>query len=108
MSALKSQFVTQMQMRNNVYRTADIEHCFDLSSLIVTVSVTDIFQGADIHCVFWYACTDTVPALLPAFSRANGLGSVFFSQDLVSGVVTNHMQKSPSQAYIAWSKCRSH
>ena len=29
-------------------------------------------------CVFWAACADTVPALSPAFSRANGLGREVF------------------------------
>ena len=37
MTALRSQFVTQMQMRKYVYKTADDEHCFDLSGLISAV-----------------------------------------------------------------------
>ena len=53
--------------------------------------------SADVHCVFWAACADTVPALSPAFSRANGLGREVFLQVLVTGIVTNLEQKIPSQ-----------
>ena len=52
---------------------------------------------ADVHCVFWAACADTVPALSPAFSRANGLGREVFLQVLITGIVTNRKQKIPSQ-----------
>ena len=52
--------------------------------------------SADVHCVFWAACADTVPALSLAFSRANGLGRGFL-QVLVTGIVTNLKQKIPSQ-----------
>ena len=34
-----------------------------------------------------------MPALFPAFSRANGLGREFFLQALVTGIVTNRKQK---------------
>ena len=53
--------------------------------------------SADVHCVFWAACADTVPALSPAFSRANALGTEVFLQVLVTGIVTNRKQKCPSQ-----------
>ena len=45
-----------------------------------------------------------MPTLSPAFSPANGFGSDFFLQVLVTGIVTNHTQKIPSQVYIALSK----
>ena len=38
-----------------------------------------------------------MPALSPAFSRANGLGREVFLQVLVTGIVTNLEQKIPSQ-----------
>ena len=43
MSALRSQFVTQM--RKFVYRTADSELCLDLVDLVRAVGVTDIYSG---------------------------------------------------------------
>ena len=45
MSALRSQYATQMQMRKYVYRTADSEQCFNSSCLISAVGVTDIYPG---------------------------------------------------------------
>ena len=52
--------------------------------------------SADVHCVFWAANADTVPALSPAFSRANGLGREFFV-GFGTGIVTNLKRKIPSQ-----------
>ena len=72
--------------------------------LRICICVTNCDLNDGIHCVFWAACTDTVPALSPAFTRANRE----FLQVLVTGIVTNHKQKIPSQVLIAWSKCRSH
>ena len=54
-------------------------------------------MSIDIHGVFWPACADTMPALSPAFSWANGLGREFFLQVLATGIVTNRKQKMPSQ-----------
>ena len=36
--------LTQMQKRKYVYRTADREHCFDLSGIISAVGVTDVYS----------------------------------------------------------------
>ena len=52
--------------------------------------------SADIHCVFWAASANTVPALSPAFSRANGLGREVFA-GFGNWLVTNREQKIPSQ-----------
>ena len=59
--------------------------------LHICICVTNCdLLSADIYCVFWAACEDTVHALSPAFSRANGLGKKFvFLQVLVTGIVTN-------------------
>ena len=56
MSALRSQFVTQMQMHKYVYRTADREHCFDLSGLISAVGVTDIYARQYMSAKEFFAC----------------------------------------------------
>ena len=81
-----------------VLKSADSEHCFDLSGLISTVGVTDIYLRQYIHtsliCVTncdlselaltltvfsrLHAQTHEVPTLYPAFSQANGLGREFF------------------------------
>ena len=47
-----------------------------------------------------------MPALTPAFSKANGLGSKFMFQVRVTGIGANHKQKIPSQVYPALSKCQ--
>ena len=47
--------------------------------LRLCICVTNCDLSVDIHCVCLAACTDTVPALSPAFSRANGLGREFFA-----------------------------
>ena len=52
--------------------------------------------SADIHCVFWAACADTVPALSPLF-YGQMVGQRVFLQALVTGIVANRKQKIPSQ-----------
>ena len=54
-SVLKSQFVTQMQLHKYTYRTADSEHCSDLSGLISAVGVTGIYSRQYIAQKF-FAC----------------------------------------------------
>ena len=76
--------------------------------LRICICVTNCDVSTDIHCVFWAACTDTVPALSPAFSRANGFDRECFLQVLITGIVANHKQKISSQVFIALSECRSH
>ena len=71
-----------MQKRKYVCRTADNEHCFDLSGLVRAVGVTGIYSRQYIPEVFL--------------------------QVLVTAIVTNHKQKTPSQVFIALSKCQSH
>ena len=44
MSALRTQLVRHTQLCKYVYRTADIEHCFDLSDFISAVDMTDIYS----------------------------------------------------------------
>ena len=95
MSAFRSQFVTQMQMHKYVYRTADSEHCFDLSDLISAVGVTDIYSRQYTPEKKFFTFT------------VERVGQRVFFRVLVTGIVTNRKQKIPSQVYIALSKCRS-
>ena len=57
--------------------------------------VTNCDLSADIHCVFWAACTlhrqsDIVTALSPAFITGEQVGQRGFLQLLVPGIVTNY------------------
>ena len=55
--------------------------------------------NADVHCVFWAACGNTVPALSPLFHGRTGWAERFFEGfgNWSTGIVTNRKQKIPSQ-----------
>ena len=53
--------------------------------------------SADIHCVFWTACADTVPALSPLFHGRMGWAERFFAGFGNWCIATNRKQKIPSQ-----------
>ena len=66
--------------------------------LRICICVTNYDLSANIHYVVWAACTDTMPALPPLFHGRTGWAESFL-QVLVTGKVTNHKQKIPSQVY---------
>ena len=91
------------------YVTADSEHCFDLSSFIRAVSVTDIYpMPYMLEEEFFALCQLQEPASKLSAKAVRPRKRVFFSGSCYStGIVTSHKQKNSFQAYKALSLCRS-
>ena len=81
--------------------------CTSMYTELQTVNSVLTLSGVITCTHFWAACTDTVPVLSPAFSRANWLGREFFA-GFGNWYSYKTQAKIPFQVYIALSKCRSH